>query len=375
MQSKEPFLRDVLDASRNNFGAIRLAMALAVLVSHSYWLTTGQVALEPLHNLTGYTLGEHAVQVFFFLSGVVVTQSLMKSGSLLDFTLARALRIFPALVVCVLLTAFVLGPAISTLAPAAYFSDTGVFAYVVRTLTLSTGSAPLPGVFAETPVPNLVNLSLWTLKYEVACYILLGVFGMVYLRFERLRSPLTVGLAVAVVAAFAGWTQPNEPFGFSDSLRYFVVFFGAGTLAYLMRDWLLLTWRALPPLFALFVLSIGTDFVQLASALFLGYATLVVAAIPVGRLRSFTNVQDFSYGVYILHCPIQQALVDRVDGMGSLELAIVSTLIVVPLSIASWNLIEYPAIRARRSIVGLLRNDRLRDDADRLTERISVMVH
>lgn len=375
MQSKEPFLRDVLDASRNNFGAIRLAMALAVLVSHSYWLTTGQVALEPLHNLTGYTLGEHAVQVFFFLSGVVVTQSLMKSGSLLDFTLARALRIFPALVVCVLLTAFVLGPAISTLAPAAYFSDKGVFAYVVRTLTLSTGSAPLPGVFAETPVPNLVNLSLWTLKYEVACYILLGVFGMVYLRFERLRSPLTVGLAVAVVAAFAGWTQPNEPFGFSDSLRYFVVFFGAGTLAYLMRDWLLLTWRALPPLFALFVLSIGTDFVQLASALFLGYATLVVAAIPVGRLRSFTNVQDFSYGVYILHCPIQQALVDRVDGMGSLELAIVSTLIVVPLSIASWNLIEYPAIRARRSIVGLLRNDRLRDDADRLTERISVMVH
>ncbi len=375
MQTKEPFLKDVLDASRNNFGAIRLAMALSVLVSHSYWLTTGQVALEPLHHLTGYTLGEHAVQVFFFLSGVVVTQSLMKSGSLLDFTLARTLRIFPALIVCVLLTALVLGPAMSALTPAAYFSDKGVLGYIVRTVTLSTGSAPLPGVFAETPVPNLVNLSLWTLKYEVACYMLLGAFGMSYLRFERLRPLLTVLLASVVVTAFAGWTRPEEPFGFTDSLRYFVVYFGAGTLAFLMRDRLLVTWRALPPLFALFVLAIGTPFAELTSALFLGYGTLVIAAVPMNGLRRFTNVQDYSYGIYILHCPVQQAIVDRIDGVTPLGLAIVSALIVVPLSVASWNFIEAPAIRARRRIVGLLRTGLRRRSHERFTGRVSAVLH
>ena len=73
MRSKIPVLNDILSPDANNFGAIRLAMALAVLVSHSYWLATGQPALEPLHTWTHHSLGEHAVQVFFFLSGVVVT--------------------------------------------------------------------------------------------------------------------------------------------------------------------------------------------------------------------------------------------------------------------------------------------------------------
>jgi peptidoglycan/LPS O-acetylase OafA/YrhL len=292
MTRKPVVLADILAPERNNFGALRLAMALAVLVSNSYWLATGQVVAEPLKGLTGFTLGEHAVQVFFFLSGVVVAQSIMKSGSLLDFTVARVLRIFPALIVCVLLTALVIGPMATDLPLGRYFTDRGMLDYLWRTLSLSTGSAPLPGVFGDHPVPHLVNLSLWTLKYEVACYVLLGLFGWAYLKLPRLRAPLAMALAVAVVAAFAANARPVEPLSGLGSLRYFVVFFFAGTLAYLARERLVITWMALPPLLALFALAIKTPFAELAAALFLGYATLWAAALPAGGLRTFTNAQD-----------------------------------------------------------------------------------
>ena len=101
-------------------------MALAVLISHCVFLSTGLSSAEPLYKWTGYTLGQHGVQVFFFLSGILVAQSLYTSQSVKDYAIARGLRIFPALIVCVLLTAVVLGPWLSSLSAMDYLRDGGV---------------------------------------------------------------------------------------------------------------------------------------------------------------------------------------------------------------------------------------------------------
>lgn len=159
-------LADMIRPRDNSFGVVRLAMALAVLVSHSYLFLGLQ---EPLERWTGHSLGEHAVQVFFILSGIVVTESYRRGRGLADFAVARALRIFPALVVCVLLTATLIGPLMTTRTLAEYAGDPGVVRYVMKTLLLITGAAPLPGVFETLPAPGLVNMSLWTLKFEVMC--------------------------------------------------------------------------------------------------------------------------------------------------------------------------------------------------------------
>ena len=156
-------LEDILAPDRNSFGAVRLSMALAVLISHCFYLLSSTSHSEPLHAWTGYTLGEYGVQVFFIVSGILVAPSLDRSRSVLDFAIGRSLRIFPALVVCVLLTALVLGPIMTACAPLGYLADAGVPRYIARTLLLTTGSAPLPGVFEDLPVARLVNLSLWTL--------------------------------------------------------------------------------------------------------------------------------------------------------------------------------------------------------------------
>ncbi|MFX5730472.1 acyltransferase family protein, partial [Acinetobacter baumannii] len=74
---------------------------LAVVVSHAFSVATGAAGDEPLARLTGYTLGEHAVNGFFAVSGFLVTMSCDRRG-IRDYALARTLRILPGLVAATL---------------------------------------------------------------------------------------------------------------------------------------------------------------------------------------------------------------------------------------------------------------------------------
>ncbi len=59
----------------DNFTALRLALAVAVVISHAFSVGTGRHVDEPLTVLTGYTLGEHGVNGFFAVSGFLVAMS------------------------------------------------------------------------------------------------------------------------------------------------------------------------------------------------------------------------------------------------------------------------------------------------------------
>jgi len=247
-------------------------------------------------------------------------------------------------------------------AVSAYFTDSMLPTYIVKTILLTTGSAPLTGVFTDNPVPNLVNLSLWTLKYEVLCYGLLALFGLAYVHFPRLRSALTFAVACVVAGIFVGAPKPISGYTTADNLRYFVLFFSTGTLAYLMRDRLVLTWLALPVLFGIFVLAIGSRFGELTSALFLGYGTLLVASLSWPKIRHFTNRNDYSYGVYIIACPVQQALLSAFPGLSPIALTALAIGIVVPLAALSWRFIERPAMQRRHGLAARIKAHWLRLD-------------
>jgi peptidoglycan/LPS O-acetylase OafA/YrhL len=94
----------------NNFKLIRVAAALAVLVTHSFVLATGDRDAEPLNDSLGLTLGDIAVDVFFVTSGFLVTASLLRRERTLDYLRARALRVYPALWAMLLVVVFALGP-------------------------------------------------------------------------------------------------------------------------------------------------------------------------------------------------------------------------------------------------------------------------
>lgn len=348
--SQRPYLGDIMVPERNSFGVLRCLMASLVLISHSYLFYSGTSAAEPLTSITGWSLGEHAVQVFFFLSGLLVAQSFDRSRSVLDFAVARILRIFPGLVVCVLLTALILGAVMSTLGPAQYYLSAGLPAYIVKTLSLSTGSAPLPGVFDNVPLGHRVNTSLWTLKYEVICYIALALAGAMGLFRCGWKGAAILGFALAGLAVFVTPPVNADDYAFTDNLRYFVLFFGPGAAAYFVRDRLIISAWVLIPLFALFVAALGTQLTELATALFLGYAALWAASKTFGPLRGACNRMDLSFGIYIYAGPIQQALIDTVPGIQPLGIAVAAFALAVPLAILSWVFVERPALGLRPKV-------------------------
>src|SRR5262245_25227928 len=120
-----------MHSRENNFDALRFWAALVVLWSHAFPIAHGSEQHEPLYALSGgqSTLGAVAVSLFFVISGYLITRSFERSASAWDFVRARLLRIMPALLVVLLLTAFVLGPVLSGWSLAEYLRSSVVYKY------------------------------------------------------------------------------------------------------------------------------------------------------------------------------------------------------------------------------------------------------
>src|ERR1700730_5959219 len=131
---------------QNNFDALRLIAAAAVVFSHSFLIAEGTQDHEPLIWLTGNQsiLGLVGVFVFFAISGFLVTQSFEQTGDAWRFLAKRALRIFPGLFVVTWLYAFVLAPLVSTLWPSTFLSRPEPYEYVLGNILLDQTVHELP---------------------------------------------------------------------------------------------------------------------------------------------------------------------------------------------------------------------------------------
>jgi len=154
-------LSSVTQGRNNNFNLVRIVAALAVLVTHSFALSSGNPDDEPLRQTLDMTLGSIAVDVFFVTSGLLVTASLLRSESVAAFAWSRCLRIFPGLLVMLLLTVFVVCPLFTTLPLVSYLLDLQTRTYLIKGATLVAGIVDrLPGLFENNPYPGTVNGSL-----------------------------------------------------------------------------------------------------------------------------------------------------------------------------------------------------------------------
>src|ERR1700687_1107473 len=77
-----------LPASRaNNLNAVRLVLAGMVMLAHGFALSYGSADSEPLKRLTRgqENCGAIAVNLFFLISGMLITASWFRSKSMNDF--------------------------------------------------------------------------------------------------------------------------------------------------------------------------------------------------------------------------------------------------------------------------------------------------
>ena len=183
---------------KNNFDFLRFLASSLVLFSHSFSLLNN-INSEPLYYLSNglVTLGRVSVIVFFIVSGFLISASWESRRNFMSFITARILRIFPGLAVMLGLTIFV-GLFISTTGIDSYFCSAA--SYFIRNLLLYKGQQELVGVFQNNPFGASVNGSLWTLRLEFTCYLmiaLIGVFGF----FQRAVAWLIWVGGVALLSA------------------------------------------------------------------------------------------------------------------------------------------------------------------------------
>lgn len=328
-----------------SFDSLRLLAALLVFHSHSFAL-----AGLPEPSTPAYTWGGAAVVIFFAMSGYWVSRSALER-SLASFAVARTLRIVPGLAVCCLVTIALCALATSDLV-GGYFRNPETWRWLQNALPFWLPQRlTLPGVFEDGAL-HAPNGSLWTLPYEVFCYIaaaaaaLFGTKGM--------RAAMAGAAVFAIAVLFGSAADASLQLTSDLGRRSLALFAGA----FFFGAWLgeaddRRLGRAVVVAAGAYLLARRDP----TAALLTGMLLFASLAIWVGRNlnldRLLTRGRDISYGVYIYAFPCEQLAVralpphDRLSYAAYYAAALAAT---VTLASLSWIAIEKPALKAKGSL-------------------------
>ncbi|MFF5225103.1 acyltransferase family protein [Dactylosporangium sp. NPDC000521] len=363
-------LADLWNGRDNGIGAIRLGLAISVVLAHATslgfgWEDLGQSLFQDQTNV-----GTLAVFGFFVLSGLLITRSAQHT-SVGRFAWHRALRILPGLWVCLLITAFVAAPVVAlhqrgTLT-GFWDGPKGPLQYVTGNWFTGVRQYGIQDLLADTPWGreiggnSVFNGALWSLVYETACYAAVAVLAVTaVLRRVRWLVPVIAVILYGCILAdqIRGWTlegPPAEHYGFivpplvGDVFAQWLIYLGAlfltGATIELYRDRV-----PIHDGLALACLVILAGSLLLGGFFVAGFPTLayllVWAAVRAPRrLRRIGATNDYSYGIYIYGFLVQQLLATfGGNRWGYLPYTALSLLITAVVAYASWHLVERRAL-------------------------------
>jgi peptidoglycan/LPS O-acetylase OafA/YrhL len=331
-------------AHTTGFDYLRVGLALAVLCihvinisNHEVWTWLWRSWFAPFYL--------SVLPAFFVLSGFLVAGSLFRN-SIPQFLSLRALRIFPALAVEITLSALVLGLLVTRLPTGAYLASPEFHAYFLN--ILGDIHFTLPGVYSGRPI----NLQLWTIPFELECYICLVVLALIGLvgRPRLLAGLIVVGILLATaIAVHGGWYHK----GWNVPGRMLVLSFLCGVLAYLFKRWLPYNrWLFAASAVATYVFLSVPDLTFLAAAP-LAYVTVYLGLTRPPRIP----FGDLSYGVYLFHFPIARTIFELTGQTMSWEALLPLTVILTAgFAALSWTFIEKPILDRKTPVLAFVAN-------------------
>ena len=345
------YIGQVCEGRSNNFDFIRFIAASMVIYSHAFPLSRGNDG-ELLKDITNgqWSFGSLAVAVFFVISGFLISQSYDRKNQPLNFIKARILRIFPGLIVVILLSALVLGPCVTTLPVGEYFRNPITWQYL-KSILLFPLYWNLPGCFENNFYSPSVNGSLWTIPFEVFFYgvvLILGILGLL----RRRKVTLTCYIGFLLLEMFKYQLFPVEGHIFTFPRYSFVelgLYYFAGMVIYAYRDSIPLNRNyAMISIAALVICILGGKY-TIPFSIFGSYLIMYLAFSEKVKLHNFSRYGDFSYGVYIYGFPVQQAVTNAYGGSMNPYINMAwSYPVTIVLAIMSWHLVEKPCMRLKK---------------------------
>lgn len=340
-------LGEALDPRNNSIGFLRLICALSVIHGHSF--VYGGFGVDPTITATHNQMaaGRTAVDVFFCISGFLITWSFTKARGPAAFAWHRFLRIYPAYWVCI---------AITGLGVAATLGSGPDLYYTLRNLSiLPSGVNNIPGLFDGGPGHGSVNGPLWTLRWELLAYMMVAILGILGLLTRRW---ITIALFAVVWGYFTYKLLAYPGIATSPAItswsRLFS-FFLAGMLFFNFKDRIPIRTSLFVGAVAVMIVAIlaGNQWVPHSGGLFyivaplpLTYAVFFLAVRLPRWIAKINNRTDISYGLYIYGTLLLGILVDQQIATDRwITLFGLTTILAVAVATCSWFVVERPALK------------------------------
>lgn len=303
---------------------LRGFLALSVVLYHIYEsaVLENYITALPKNNILYliHHAGSTSVNLFFVISGYLITRSLISTRTVKAFFINRLLRIYPVFIVIHLMI-FAVGPFLKY----KWMDGIGAGEYMLH---FFSNLLLLPGMF---PLP-IAQIVAWSLSYEFAFYILAGLVFIVWSKesYHRFVKYFCFFLLAAVCLTVVYW-HPN------------FLFFLVGIAVFMSENKIKASWKP-SKLFSLggfillifIFLSYQLKQFYLIIPLLLSYLFFLTVAMEHGffsrflRTRTMRYLGQISFSLYMWHTVIMfplKRIVPRIGaGVPEYEFAIYAVL-------------------------------------------------
>lgn len=350
----------------NSLDIIRLIAAMQVCILHSFEFMapekTDTFFFEILRLFPG-------VPIFFFISGYLISKSYESTPNLLEYSRNRALRIYPALFICVLVNIIMVwstGYLDSTDADASGI----LFLFAAKTTFLQFYNPEFMRGFGD----GVLNGSLWTICVELQFYLIVPFLYLIINDKQKLNNTKIILLIMLFLVANRLLYITADAYSnnilwklYRVSFIPWVYMFLTGmlvqrnfnTIASVVTRFPIIITLAAYVITVLICRDMGLSFYgNNVSPIIFFILTLLVfhfSYFQPKQTNKLLNGNDISYGVYIWHMPIvNQFLYYNYDS--NALFVILTITITIILSIFSWKIIEKPALSLKRVSLHVISN-------------------
>ena len=327
---------------------VRLIAAASVIFSHAFLIAEGSEKREPLSYLLGpgNILGLYGVFTFFIISGFLLARSLSLNSNLIQFSVNRILRIYPAFLFSTLVTVLVIGAALATEDFYTYLTQSQTRSYILNSLECLCDAWNYPFSFAQSTLPTTINGSLWTLSYEILSYVFLMWLWMVF------RKPAAVAVALSIAALFTILVPYTN--SIMAGIAYTLPYFAGGVVMFVFVSRFGTNgWVALTSL-ALLCLSAFLGMQHYAFSVFGAYLVVFIGERQNPGSSFARRFGDWSYGLYLFGWPIEQVVKQLSLTNNGLLLFLYSLPLALGVAAISWFAVEKPSLGLKKRLGRLL---------------------
>lgn len=284
---------NILNTRNYNIDLLRAMAIVLVLLFHF-----------EIFNFTGGYIG---VDVFFVISGFLITKIIIKKKNILEFYFNRIRRIFPALLITITITLFIAIFIFSPnhfekLAMSSLYSITGISNFY---FWYHSGYFDIDKFFKPL-------LHTWSLSVELQLYLIWPIFILVLKKVFKEKISYAIIVVIMASVIFSTILSKNN-----SGYFYFTFFriyeFSLGSLVFFLKKKNYSTFNIVIFIFSLIFLSLFFDSNTIYPGFNAFFPCILACAIILSNERKATSIpinyiiifiSKISYSIYLIHWPL-----------------------------------------------------------------------